>query len=163
MTAPTPSAQQIASNVEQDTQACHKLLELLEAERTALAERNLERLEEIIREKANHLTQLEKGATQRTLWLQSEQNPSAADAASRWEQLLARSAPALSRHWQDFRNLLSRCQSENDINGKLLARNQQVFARIISIVRGQQNNLDTYSASAKSKPAKSSGQYLGEA
>lgn len=156
-----PTANDIAQHIDQDAKACKQILSLLEEERAALGNRDTDKLDDIIKQKAVYLSQLENGAIQRTQWVKTNtKDPQA--LAEKWEQLLQSQAPKLTEKWSEFRHLLDRCRAENEINGKLLARNQQVFSRLLSILRGQGETLNTYSVKG-SKPGSQGGHSLGEA
>lgn len=159
----TLSNDQLSHNISQDLHNCVELLRLLEDERNALGQRDAQKLEEIIKAKSAHLQNLESNASQRTLWLKdSATEPATESLQTQWDTLLQGRAPELKARWQQFKTLLNQCQNENEINGRLLARNQQVFARLLSILRGQGDNQNVYSAKGN-KPSGGGRQSLGEA
>jgi flagella synthesis protein FlgN len=156
----TITREHASTNIEQSIGACQRLLILIEDEREALKDRDTDGLERIIKEKSTNLLTLEVAAKQRFGWLSASAVKDANENA--WLAQLA----ALDRHlegrWQHLKSLLEECQMHNEINGKILARNQQVFTRLVAIVRGQGDHLPLYSA----KGARSNApgyQTLGEA
>jgi flagellar biosynthesis protein FlgN len=140
---PTITPEQASSNIEQSINACQKLLILIEEERDALKMRDTVALERIIKDKSTNLLALEVGAKQRTAWLQT--SGINGDLEHAWTQQLTHFAPNLNGRWLQFKSVLEDCKAQNDINGKMLARNQQVVKRLVAIVRGQGDNPPLYS------------------
>lgn len=132
------------NHLRQDISACRNLLTLLESERQALKTRNPEQLEEVIQNKTVLLLHLEQSAKQRSQWV--TQSGAGQKTETVWLGLLHKLDPSLEKIWVEFRDMLKVCQEQNEINGKLLARNQQVFDRLLAIVRGQNENSPLYTA-----------------
>ena len=159
MSAPT-SIKQIEALIEQDTIACQALLDLLNQERDALKERDIDALEQIVGKKADCLTHLEKSASVRMAWSQSyaDNNPEVA-----WDTLLTRfNSDGLKTAWQKLKSLFSECQTANEVNGKILARNQQTFSRILTLMRGQSDAPKLYTSSGNASNSGGSN-IVGEA
>lgn len=132
------------NHLRQDISACQTLLRLLDAERQALKARDTQQLEDVIQNKTALLLHLEQSAKQRGLWVSLSGAKQKSETL--WLGLLRQLDPALERTWGEFKELLKVCQEQNEINGKLLARNQQVFDRLLAIVRGQSENNPLYTA-----------------
>lgn len=164
MTTDSPTIQIVQHNVDEDIASCRALLTLLDEEREALKSRDTDALERIIRDKANHLSSLESNAKQRTQIVQSLPGAKqvGADQKTLWLQLLAEQIPQLLEQWEELGQLFQRCQAENEINGRLLSRNKQVFNRILSIVRGQNLADNLYTAKGNKGPG-GNRHSLGEA
>lgn len=163
MTTVTLSPETLARNVNSDIQTCKALMEQLEKERTALKERDVEQLEGIIKAKSALLEQLELSAKQRSQWLlASAFKPTGKPNETAWLALLEDISPPLTAVWQKFKQSLQKCQEENEINGRLLARNQQVFARLLAILRGQGDTQHLYNQKGN-RGAGHHYQTLGEA
>lgn len=156
----TPTLEQATCNIEQGINACQKLLILLEDERNALKARDTQELERIIKNKSTNLLALEQGAKQRTSWLKV--NGSEAAFEHTWAEHISQLSPALSAQWAQFKTLLGECQTHNEVNGKMLARNQQVFKRLVAIVRGQSDQQPLYTPKG-SRKAGSGYHNFGEA
>lgn len=173
-TALTPESLQ--QHIGQDISACRNLLQLLELEREALKTRDIEKLEDIIQNKSANLQRLEHSAKQRSAWVDQHQpqQPSQPQQSSQpqqqpkvkaeavWQTLIRTTKPELQGAWEEFRSLLRECQEQNEINGKLLARNQQVFSRLLAIVRGKDESDPLYDAKG-GRGAGYNFQKLGEA
>lgn len=156
----TVSLAQAQANIEQGVEACQKLLILLEDERTALKARDTKELERIIKDKSTCLLALEQTAKQRMEWLSVDATEGGLDSV--WSQHIEQLDPQLAPLWQRFKTLLEDCRTHNDINGKMLARNQQVFKRLVAIVRGQTDQQPLYSPKGN-RGAMKAYQKLGEA
>lgn len=155
------SQETLQQHLQQDISACRNLLQLLEQEREALKTRDLENLEDIIQNKSANLLHLEQSARQRSAWVAQQQKPTE-KAEAIWLGLIRSTQPDAQREWEEFRILLRQCQEENEVNGKLLARNQQVFSRLLALVRGKDESDPLYNA----KGGRGAGydfQKLGEA
>lgn len=147
--------------LEADVHACRALLELLASERDALKNRDQHLLESIIRTKADHLQHLEDSAQRRAHWAQALP-AQGASAEEKWQHHMAQQAPEVVHLWGNLKELLHSCRQENEINGKILARNQKTYARLMSILRGQTTSTNLYNAKGGRKPHMP-GQPLGEA
>jgi flagellar biosynthesis protein FlgN len=132
------------SHLRQDISACQTLLGLLDAERQALKARDPEQLEDVIQNKTTLLQHLEQSARQRSQWVALSGAKQKSETA--WLSLLAKLDPTMESTWREFKDLLKVCQEQNEINGKLLARNQQVFERLLAIVRGKGESNPLYTA-----------------
>jgi len=134
----------VKNHLRQDISACQTLLGLLDTERQALKARDPQQLEDVIQNKTTVLQHLEQSARQRGQWVALSGAKQKSETL--WLGLLTKLDPALESTWNEFKELLKVCQEQNEINGKLLARNQQVFERLLAIVRGQGENSPLYTA-----------------
>lgn len=164
------NGQTLNNHITADIHACEALLTLLEKERTALKERDLETLENIIHSKAAQLQHLEDSARTRSQWSQAFISHAQGDGATgthkkddeMWRQLLSQQAPELATSWQRLKKLMEKCRAENEVNGKVLSRNQKTFTRLMTILRGQTGSTNLYSASG-SNQSHLPGQSIGQA
>ena len=140
MTSLTPEAfyNAVDQNIQQDMQACNALLALLQKEREQLIARQVDELDGIIQEKTQWLAHLEISAKTRSGWLTQTPLNRQTDPAEAWQALLASlNKPDLAERWQHLKTLLQSCRDQNEINGKLIARSQTTFTRLVNILRGQ--------------------------
>ena len=148
---PPMTVQTVSQQVEQDLNCCESLLDLLQQEREALQNRELDQLETIIDQKAEHLGTLERSAQIRARWIQKyHQSPTEADqdtAETVWQRSLTKIDPQLLSRWETLKGLIKRCRDENEVNGRALSRNQQTFGKLLNIMRGQVSQGVTYTAS----------------
>jgi len=144
-----------------DTNSCQALLKLLSDEREALSARDHDQLDQIIQAKALHLQHLENSANTRTQWAlalkQGQKDPTEA-----WSQIMLDQPEEVATLWLQLKELLKTCRRENEVNGKILARNEKVFSRLVSILRGQQQAQSLYNSRGGNQ-AQGSGHHLGEA
>lgn len=162
MQQPQVTSSELEQHITRDIESCKILLQLLHAERDALSERQLDLLEDILQNKAEHLQSLENSAQQRAQWLGSN-DPGGPPLDHRWQNLLAQRAPHLQPHWKSLRELLQTCQAENEVNGKMLGRSQQTLNRVLGLLRGQKDSPTLYGAKKHQKHSERKGQHLGEA
>lgn len=159
---PQVTNNELEQNIARDIESCETLLQLLHAERDALSERQLDLLEDILQNKAEHLQSLENSALQRAQWLGGN-NAGTAPLEQRWAKLLASQAPHLQPQWKRLRELLQTCQAENEVNGKMLGRSQQTLNRVLGLMRGQNDAPKLYGSKKGPKNPEHRGQHLGEA
>lgn len=154
-TQSTLSAAAIEQQIVADIKSCEELLMLLEQEQQALKDREPDQLESIIEKKTVCLEQLENSANKRTQWIRSFNNSE--DQEGLWNQLIVElNRPELSEQWDKLKRLTTKCREKNEINGKVMARNQQVFSRLLTILRGQQNSVGLYTAKGSAYSASNS-------
>lgn len=153
MTIPT-SVAQLTQQLKQDTHACESLLDLLNQEKEALANRDMDRLDQLIAAKTEQLELLENSARQRTEWARQYLGAGNADVKQvqeAWQSMLeTANVPEITATWERLKELQQSCKAANEVNGKILARNHKTFERLLGIVRGQTTTPNLYSASGKS-------------
>lgn len=156
----TFSAPQIQQQILRDTQTCEDLLKLLNQERDALRERNMDELERILLEKASRLETLENSANERSKLARAYASGSDQE---NWRELISKlNDEKLDQSWQKLKELLHSCKLENEVNGKLLTRNHQIYSRLLDIVRGQSQAPSLYTSRGNSSSSGSSN-LVGEA
>ncbi len=115
-----------------------QLFECLTLEKQALDDNQLTELTEISTQKQSLLEQLD------TLDKQRIANSSAKD----FNALIENSKnPALIEQWSSTRQSIAACQQQNEINGRLLSKRNQLNQEILSILSGRsQTTAETYDA-----------------
>ena len=155
----TITPQAVSQLLNDDIAACTKLLELLGQEQDALKNRDIEALESLVENKSQQLIHLEKSAGVRTSWARS----ASSSADQGWQELINgfqdKHVLAL---WKTLKEQLAECKVKNEVNGKMLARNQQIYGRLFDVVRGQNSANKLYSATGESTSGGRS-QIVGEA
>lgn len=158
--ATTVSPQQIEEQISSDINACEVLITLLEKEQEALKNRDPDQLSEVIDAKLAPLSHLEKSANMRAQWIRDSGGEASTDA---WQDILDQTQQQkLKQDWLKLKELTKECKLKNEVNGKLLVRNQQVFGRLLEVLRGQNNNASLYNTKGASK-AMSGSNIIGEA
>jgi flagella synthesis protein FlgN len=120
-----------------DIDIAQQLIELIEAEFSALGERDLPRLDQILSAKLPLLTQLEQHGRKRSQLLISLQLTADEQGL---QQLAARSAlgPELLAGSDELGALLQQCQALNLRNGRLIRANQATVGSLLGILRGNE-------------------------
>lgn len=144
-----------------DLASAQALLKLLSEERDALKERDHAKLEQIIQAKALHLQHLEGSANTRSQWSRALR-ANTQNSEHTFTQMLGELGPEVKTAWSQLKDLLAQCRHENEVNGKILARNQKTFSRLLSILRGQNAAPNLYNNKGGRK-SDMQGQRLGEA
>ncbi|MFL0809621.1 MAG: flagellar protein FlgN [Agarilytica sp.] len=138
------SAATIEAQISSDIQACETLLALLEREQTALESRDAESLAEIIELKTPQLAHLEASAKQRAIWATNSKIDKSTEG---FQTLLSElNQEKIKLDWQNLGELTKQCKEHNEINGKILMRQQQVYGRLLEIMRGQTQAPNLYNA-----------------
>ena len=160
MTAHSFSTEDLQQQIQQDTAACTLLLDLLSQEREALKKRDTDALEIILKHKTEKLMQLDNSAKKRTLWAQQLNIDI---KSSGWSQLLQElKKPDIVQSWGALKELIDDCKKSNEVNGKLLSRNQKTLSRLLDVVRGKNTNNTLYNAYGSSSSGAASMK-VGEA
>ncbi len=155
--APNPKA--LKQMIAKDISACEALIELLDQEQEALKCRDAVKLSEIINEKGPYLELLEKSANIRNQWASKNQGTTPEDWA---EKVQEKEGTEIRSSWDKFKELMQDCKIKNEINGKMISRNQKVFGRLLEILRGQSTSNNLYNATGNADGGNRS-QMVGEA
>lgn len=148
------SVKDIENQISTDIEACNTLLLLLDKEQEALRARDTEALAKVIQDKVPALAQLEESVKKRVLWA----NISLTDKASgKWDNFVAGfNRDELKKRWQQLKELTLQCQQKNEINGKILSRQQQIYGRLVGLLRGQTSSPNLYNASGSATASRPS-------
>ncbi len=154
------TSDELKANVEADIHACEQLLKLMASERDALKDRDMDALQTIIDDKSHNLQLLEDHAKERTRWaaLSNPHQP----IENAWLDILKTNCPEMVPRWDSLKDTLIQCRAQNEVNGKLLSRNQQIFTRLLNAVRGQVEPSNLYTANG-AKSAHGASHNIGEA
>ena len=117
-----------------------KLAEVLEQERLALAEQQLERLKTLTQQKLELLAALERNTKTRLDYLK-QQGVSADEAGFRryLASLAEPIAKPLSELWKQVEQQLEACKAANTVNGKVIQRSRQQAHSLLQLMRGPDN------------------------
>lgn len=126
-----------------DIDTAKQLLELIEHELAALAERNLAELEIILTKKQPLLALLGQHGVERSRMLTERQLSydrsgleAFASISSQGDAILARSS--------ELEALLQDCQAANERNGRLIRANQGAVGSLLAILQGSNETPDLY-------------------
>jgi len=126
-----------------EVQFTERLLVCLEAERTALTQRDLQALAMTTQDKIRHTRQLEQLDQQRQKLVSELGFAEDADGLQRCFDSLPR-ADALKHLWQQILTNLEACQTGNLTNGGILESDRQHIEQALRILRGQSTSPSLY-------------------
>jgi len=155
------NAQQLAQTITDDIPRCESLVELLNSEREALKDKDIEQLETILKNKDLFLSQLESSARLRAQ-LVSTMSVNASPEETVEALIKNTHSDTLRSNWKKLKGLLKTCHEQNEINGKIMSRNKKTYGKLLEILRGQSQAPNLYTQKGAAS-ARSSGYQLGEA
>lgn len=138
------SAKAVEEQIIGDILACKTLIKLLDDEHEALKAQNPDALAAIIEQKVPPLMRLEESAKQRAAWASITEEQK---ASLQWKAFLDEfNNPKIVSDWDLLKSLTRECQYKNEVNGKALVRHQQIYGRLIDLLRGQTKAPGLYNA-----------------
>jgi|GEM_PF-5388932 len=127
-----------------------KLYELLVNEQACYEKQELASLEGLLKDKASTLDQIEKSATQRLNIFGIK--PLMKNHSQLFEQQIGQEN-GLKIIWNNLKELMFKCKTQNEINGRIITLSQKSLERTINIFKQslRPNNLTTYTAKGKAQ------------
>ncbi len=148
------SADVIATQITSDIQACNTLLGLLDLEQEALQARDSDTIAKIIEQKIQPLNHLEESGKQRAQWANVSEIEKSSEA---WNAMLNTLATDnIKKDWETLKTLTKECQHKNEVNGKVLVRQKQIYGRLLEILRGQTQAPSLYTATGAATTGRAS-------
>ncbi|MBS4151025.1 flagella synthesis protein FlgN [Pseudomonadota bacterium DY0742] len=135
-----------------DIDTAKQLLELIEHELAALAERNLAELEIILTKKQPLLALLGQHGVERSRMLTKRQLSNDRSGLEAFASISSQGDAILARS-SELEALLQDCQAANERNGRLIRANQGAVGSLLAILQGSNETPDLYNrrgATAKS-------------
>ena len=135
-----------------DIDTAKQLLELIEHELAALAERNLAELEIILTKKQPLLALLGQHGVERSRMLTERQLSNDRSGLEAFASISSQGDAILARS-SELEALLQDCQAANERNGRLIRANQGAVGSLLTILQGSNETPDLYNrrgATAKS-------------
>ena len=134
---------EVLQQLTEDVGTAQRLLELMDAEYLALAERNLAGLETLLTQKQTLLALLEQHGTLRSQTLAKaqlsiDQNGLAAFAAA------SAVGPAILEQAKQLDKLLEACRIANERNGQQIRTNQNAVSGMLTVLQGSNQAPDLY-------------------
>lgn len=148
----------LGRQLDQDHAIAAALIQLLQEERQALAERDYPRFEQLLATKTRHLQCLEQGQQQRRQWLQHTGLPSERAALEQAEI----AAPEIAMRWHELAAAWQECQQLNQGNEQIAQRTRLVVNRVLDLLHGNSGGTMLYDATGQTR-ARGTGQPLGDA
>ncbi len=154
----TQAAKILKRNIQVSTQCCENLLVMLKQEQVFLKTRDFDELDNLIAKKSELLKQLEQCALQREQWIKT--NAPTEEITTAFTQWAKKNN--LAEAWHAHQELFKACQYANEVNGKLMLRNQATHKQLLDILRGNQGSGALYTDKG-TKNSSSNRNTLGEA
>lgn len=129
----TDSLERLDAALRNEIVAAAALLEILQQEQRALAQRDAAALDRIIPEKQRQVAGLETLAQSRTSALRAAGVTGDINAVA----ARLRSDERLSRPWRELLALLDQCRRLNQINGGMVEANRRYIERALAVLSGQ--------------------------
>ena len=153
--------QQITALFRQEIRQLENLRDILEIEKQSLGDHNLEKMEEISKQKRSAVSAVESHSQSRFQYLKSLGiNP----FHENWfEQLnaVSNSMQELPEIYDYLISLTNQCRKLNQVNGLLINRREQLTSRVVNLLRAN-NTPEIYSESGQSE-SRSNARMLGKA
>lgn len=134
----------LQSVLQQEATCSEQLLDTLDAERTALVQRDIAALESVVQKKIEYSQKLEELDRQRADILSGLGFGSDQDSIKRCFDALPQTEQ-LTHLWQRVLDNISKCQTGNLTNGGILEAGRQQVDQALRILRGQQGAPSLYS------------------
>lgn len=126
-----------------DIDTAKQLLELVEHELAALAERNLAELEIILTKKQPLLALLGQHGVERSRMLTERQLSNDRSGLEAFASISSQGDAILARS-SELEALLQDCQAANERNGRLIRANQGAVGSLLAILQGSNETPDLY-------------------
>lgn len=126
-----------------DIDTAKQLLELIEHELAALAERNLAELEFILTKKQPLLALLGQHGVERSRMLTERQLSNDRSGLEAFASISSQGDAILARS-SELEALLQDCQAANERNGRLIRANQGAVGSLLAILQGSNETPDLY-------------------
>ncbi|WP_312379965.1 flagella synthesis protein FlgN [Stutzerimonas balearica] len=126
-----------------DIDTAQQLLELIEHELAALAERNLAELEIILTKKQPLLALLGQHGVERSRMLTERQLSNDRSGLEAFASISSQGDAILARS-SELEALLQDCQAANERNGRLIRANQGAVGSLLAILQGSNETPDLY-------------------
>lgn len=140
----------------QETAIAQRLYEVMAQEQSALQRMDTSSIQALAQEKSRLLAALDEQYGQRQRLVPNSQQDGALDALL--SRMPAAMAAPLKQLTEQLRELLYRCHSQNEINGRIISASRRSVERSLSLLRGHQPDAMLYTpngAAARMGPARS--------
>ena len=145
-------------------QQLQELEDVLERERTSIANREFEVFSGLLETKNNLLSEIahfDDGLTK--LLKKALKKPTNESFGTLLSQYNGPLAQGLKLQWQSLQKTASQCKRANEVNSKIVSHAQQHYARLLSIFRKEDPDAATYSKTGRQTNSASSTGRLAKA
>lgn len=125
--------------LKQDLQTLSELEEILLHERESLEKNELDHLDKLTNKKTPLLVQLEANAAAKSAWVRGCKLP-----LPRLLELLESKAPAAMSLYRQCNSRIKAVHQLNEVNGRIVATSHQRVEKLMSIIRGQGQQMHIY-------------------
>ncbi len=136
--------------VEQQHNTMQQLYKLLQSERHYLEQRKFKQYKEVLEQKKHPLQLLEQSETHLETLLAQFQLPFSAEGI---EHFLSHMSQPLQqqaqKQWQQLLKTTAECQQLNAVNERIVFHTKQSVDRLLSLLKGQQNDTKIYQKNGK--------------
>lgn len=153
-------AEELKHLLKQDIVDLEALKALLEQEKTTLTTRNIDKINQLAKDKSLTVSQLEQRAKAKARIL--AQSGLGIRPGQVESKLLTLNDKELMDLWQDSRAKLANCQQQNAVNGSIINQSRQRVNKLMMIIRGQNKSQHLYGQQGKAQTYNNS-QRIGEA
>lgn len=138
---PSP-AEQLQNALRQETAIAQRLYEVMAQEQSALQRMDAISIQALAQEKSRLLAALDEQFLQRQKLVPNGHHPGALDTLL--DRLPAAMATAIRSLSEQLRELILRCHSQNEINGRIINASRRSVERSLSLLRGHQPDAVLY-------------------
>lgn len=138
---PAP-VEQLQAALRQETAIAQRLYEVMAQEQSALQRMDTSSIQALAQEKSRLLSSLDAQLSQRQKLVPNSHQDGALDALL--ARLPAAAAALLQPLVEQLRELLYRCHSQNEINGRIIGASRRSVERSLSLLRGHQPDAVLY-------------------
>lgn len=135
----------LSTAISHEVNLCNELYELLAEEQKLLEKQDIDKINELLKEKSSVLNQLEQSAERRlsVFGIKVIHN----HHSKLFEQQIQSNGLLMSQ-WQKLKDAMTRCKTQNEINGRIIELSQKSIDRTINLFKQslRPQNLTTYSA-----------------
>ena len=138
----TAIAEPLQTAIRQETAIAQRLYEVLAQEQSALQRMDSSSIQALAQEKARLLAALDEQLAVRLKLIPDSQQDGALDAGI--DQMAPALAAPLKKAVDHLREVLFRCHSQNEINGRIISASRRSVERSLSLLRGNQPDAVLY-------------------
>ncbi|MBL4584381.1 MAG: flagellar protein FlgN [Pseudomonadales bacterium] len=151
MNAPDPDfIKQLMNGIHQELQLFQQLEQLLSAERSALEQRDVQTLTDLVKLKESALSQVEAQVRFRLqLFTERGMPTDEATLLDTMQQLPTKQKKLALKLWDNVSKSLEACHKSNEINARVTHRSQQKNQDMMAILRGGGEKTGLYSPTGK--------------
>jgi flagella synthesis protein FlgN len=156
--------QQLSQQLAQEETFLRQFRDVLQEEHELLSERELDKLEDVVKRKQSILDEFQQSVNERMQTLQELglETTDSSDIRLIVEGC-ADNAPEIAESWENLQQLLDECKEQNTINGAIIEVSTNSLKVALSILSDRTANTELYDAKGNTRPGDGSGSSLAKA